>query len=216
MLTPRGLVVPLVGLALVGAGASAAPTGTEILRRALDLSAEVNDYTAQVQVSSDIPGAADDVPPFTVYFKRPDKVRIKSRSLVIVPRDALTFGNLSRRVEAGADVVLVGTKTVNGIPSYTLKLKPKEEAGEERVLITIEGRRFTVERMEIVRGANVHAVLDWQHTLVGGRYWMPSVITCTVPRAPGAHGGGGGTVTVSFTGYRVNTGLSDAVFGDTP
>jgi len=205
-----GTTAVVVALALTGA-ASAAPTANDILRRALDLSAEVQDYTAQVQVVTDLGGAPEGIPPFTVYFKRPDKVSIKSRSLVVVPRDALTFGNLAKRIEAGAEITLIGTKTVNGAPLYTLKVRPKE-AAEERLLVTVEGRRFTVERMEVVRGQTTHATFVWQHTLVQGRYWMPSTIACTVPQAAARGGGPGGRLTVTFSGYRVNTGLSDAVF----
>jgi len=213
MLTVRAQAAATTGLlALAWAGAApAAPSGNQILRRALDLSSEVQDYTAQVQVVTDLGGAPEEIPPFTVYFKRPDKVSIKSRSLVIVPRDALTFGNLSRRIEAGADISLIGTKTVNGGPVHTLKVKPKE-AAEERLLVTVDGRRFTVERMEVVRGQTTHATFAWQHALIDGRYWMPSVITCTVPKAPGRGGEPGGRLTVTLSGYRVNTGLADALF----
>jgi outer membrane lipoprotein-sorting protein len=190
----------------------AAPTANGILRRALDLSAEVNDYTAQVQVRSNFQGAPDEMPTFTVYFKRPDKVSIKSRSLVIVPRDAFTFGNLSKRIEEDAEIILVGTKTVNGVPLYTLKIRPKEQGEEGRVLVTIDGGRWTIQRMEVVEGQQTHLTLDWQHTLVGGRYWMPSVITCRAPNVPRADGGKGAEATITFAGYRVNTGLSDALF----
>ena len=204
------LVVPMA--ACLASTAPAAPTANEILRRALDLSAEVNDYTAQVQVRSNFAGAPDEMPSFTVYFKRPDKVSIKSKSLVIVPKEALTFGNLSKRIEQGAEIILVGTKTVNGVPLYTLKIKPKQGGGEERVLVTIDGGRWTVHRMEVVEGQQTHLTFDWQHTLVGGRYWMPSVITCRAPNVPRADGGKGAEATVTFTGYQVNTGLSDSLF----
>ncbi|MBM3471816.1 MAG: hypothetical protein FJX75_00920 [Armatimonadetes bacterium] len=201
-----------LGAACLAGAAWAAPTANEVLRRALDLSAEVNDYTAQVQVRSSFAGAPDEIPTFTVYFKRPDKVSIKSKSLVIVPRDAFTFGNLSKRIEEDAEIILVGTKTVNGVPLYTLKIKPKEQDEQGRVLVTIDGGRWTIQRMEVVEGQQTHLTLDWQHTLVGGRYWMPSIITCRAPNVPRADGGKGAEATITLTGYRVNTGLSDALF----
>jgi outer membrane lipoprotein-sorting protein len=206
------MALVVAGALLVASAAWATPTAQEILRRALDLSAEVQDYTAQVQLTTNFAGAPEEVPPFTVYFKRPDKVSIKSKSLVIVPRDALTFGNLSKRIEQGADILLVGTKTVNGVPSYTLKIKPKREGGEERLLVVVDGQRWTVSRMEVAEGGHVHATFEWQHTLVQGRYWMQSVITCKVPEAPNASGGKGAEATVTFSGYKVNTGLSDSFF----
>ena len=205
--------VPLVLAAVCAATAAvAAPTANEILRRALDLSAGVQDYTAQVHVRTNFMGSPNEIPSFTVYFKRPDKVSIKSRSLVIVPRDAFTFGNLSRRIEEGAEISLVGTKTVNGVLQYTLKIKPKDPAEQGRVLVTIDGTRWTMQRTEVVEGQQTHLTLDWQHTLVSGRYWMPSVITCRAPTAHRTDGGKGAEATITFSGYQVNTGLSDSLF----
>jgi len=205
---PVGVVLAAL---LLTQAASAAPSAPEILRRALDLSAEIQDYTAQVQMTTNFAGAPEEVPPFTVYFKRPDKVSIKSRSLVVVPKDALMFGNLSKRIEAGADILLAGTKTVDGVPFYTLKIKPKED-GDERILVTIDGARWTVGRIEVVEGQRTHATFDWQYALIAGRYWMPTLIRCSVPEAPRADGGKGAEVTVTFSGYKVNSGLSDTLF----
>jgi outer membrane lipoprotein-sorting protein len=203
----------LAAAALSVAGVGwATPTANEILRRALDLSSGVQDYTADVKLTHDLDGASEQSTTITVYFKRPDKVSVKSRSFVVVPRDALTFGNLSKRVEAGADVSLVGTKTVNGVPIYTLKIKPKEAGAQERVLVTVDGRRFTVEQMEVVQGQTPVATLVWQHALVEGRYWMPASIVCTLPRVAGVGTQPGGRATLTFRNYRVNTGLSDSLF----
>jgi len=199
-------------IGLLPAPGFSAPTAQDILRRALDLSAEINDYTAQVQVTSNLGGAESRVPPFTVYFKRPDKVSVKSKSFVVVPRDALMFGNLSKRIEQGAQVMLAGTKTVNGVSHYTLKLMPKDASDPGRVLVTVEGAHWTIRRVEIVEGAKAHATSDWQYALVSGRYWMPAAISCTVPGMAGKAGAQGGELTVTFSGYKVNTGLSDALF----
>ncbi len=44
------------------------------------------------------------------------------------------------------------------------------------------------------------------------RYWMPTEVRCEI--SGGMLGAGRpGTVTVSFSGYRINTGLSDELFG---
>jgi len=235
----------LLLLALAGVGVSvtqgqaargATPSASAILHRVLDLSQEVKDYTAQVRVSADVQGAPQQMPEFKVYFKRPDKVHIESRSIVIVRRDMLTFGNLASIIDKGAQTVLAGVKNAGGTPMYTLKLIPKEQpkpappprgnpddphhqyrrppapAGPPRVLVTVNGRRWTLERMDLYEGTKQVATMYWTHVLVGNRYWMPSRIQCSMPAAPKRDGTLGAQLIVTFSGYTVNTGLSDSLF----
>ncbi len=205
----------LAGVAERAPAADSLPEAREILRRALDLHEGVRDYTASVRVEADAKGAPAEVPAFKVFFKRPDKVRIKSRSLVIVPRDMLMFGNLSKLIEEGADVLLLGTKTVGGTPMHTLKLVPKEpEAGGApvRILITVDGTRWTVDHSRIIDGSKERATFEWSYVLVGSKYWMPSTIRMTVPQAARRDGALGAEMVVTFSEYQVNTGLSDSLF----
>jgi len=47
---------------------------------------------------------------------------------------------------------------------------------------------------------------------VDDKYWLPTEVKCEI--SGGMLGGGRpGTVTVSFSGYRINMGLSDELFG---
>lgn len=215
---PRAVACLLV--LVLGAGgavtAEGVPDPKEILRKALDLSEGVQDYTAWLRVKADLQGAPEQVPAFKVYFKRPDKVHIESRSIVVIRRDMLTFGNLSKFVEEGADVLLAGSKVVDGTPMYTLKLMPKRAEGEgrppTRVLITLDGRRWTVATTRIFEGAEEQATLDWSYVLVASKYWMPSAIRLTIPKAPRRDGTLGAGITVTFSEYTVNTGLSDSLF----
>jgi len=242
---PYTATATLLLLALVGvcqsvahgqATGGATPSASAILHRVLDLSQEVKDYTAQVRVSADVQGAPEQMPEFKVYFKRPDKVHIESRSIVIVRRDMLTFGNLAKYIEKGAQTVLLGVKDAGGTPMYTLKLIPKEQpapprpprsgadgsphrfrqppppAGPPRVLVTVNGRRWTIERMDLYEGAKQMATMYWTHVLVGSRYWMPSRIQCRMPTAPKRDGKPGAQLIVTFANYTVNTGLSDSLF----
>jgi outer membrane lipoprotein-sorting protein len=210
------LAVPALLGAACGAPATAVPEAKEILRKALDLNEGVRDYTAWLQLTADLQGAPEQMPPFKVYFKRPDKVHIESRSLVVIRRDMLTFGNLYRFVEEGAEVLLAGSKTVSGTPMYTLKLIPKrpEAPGQPavRVLITVDGRRWTVTTTRIFEGEKEQATFEWSYVLVGEKYWMPSTIRLTLPEVPRRDGAPGGQLVVRFSRYTVNTGLSDSLF----
>ncbi len=231
-----GAVILFAALSVAGAQSTATtpPSAGAILRRALDLSQEVNDYTAAVHLSADIEGAPEAMPDFKVYFKRPDKVHIESRSIVIVRKDMLTFGNLAKRVEEGAQVILLGTKNVGGTPMYVVKLIPKvpenpspppegyhhhhgmtppaQPSGPPRVLVTINGRRWTIERMDLYAGDSLTATMYWTYVLVKNRYWMPSRIQCNMPSAKNQSGQPGAQLVVTFSNYTVNTGLSDSLF----
>ncbi len=224
----------VAGAASAQATGSAPPSATALLRRSLDLSEAVKDYTATVHLAADVAGAPEDMPDFKVYFKRPDKVHIESRSIVIVRKDMQTFGNLAGQIAKGAQVSLAGTKNVGGTTMYVLKLIPKvpdkpppppeyhhrhgmpspppPPSGPPRVLVTINGRRWTVERMDLYEGDKQAATMYWSYVLVGNRYWMPSRIQCNMPSAKNRADKPGAQLVVTFANYTVNTGLSDSLF----
>ena len=193
---------------------AADPSAEEILSRALDISAGVDDYTAQVKMEANFQGAPGDVPEYKVYFKQPDKVKIESRSIVVVRREMFTFGSLAERVEEGTTPHLLGKKIENGVPVYTVKLVPKEDADVHpgRMILRVDGHRWTVNTIEITDGQKTMAKFHWAFTQVDGKYWMPSTIRCELPDAPSRDGTPGAEISVAFSDYAVNTGLSDDLF----
>ena len=204
----------VAAVVLTATTALGAPTGDQILQKALVLGSNVQDYTAQVSMTSNIMGSPAEVPSYKVYFERPDKIHIESKSLVVVPRKVFSFGDVGEKVREGATVLLIGQKVVNGITMYTVKLVPKEdpEAHPERVLVTINSSRWTIEMIEIVAADKAHMVMSFTYSLEAGKYWMPSMIKASIPEAPKRDGGLGGEVSLSFTDYTVNTGLDDSLF----
>lgn len=207
-------------LVLVG-GAGPLPatplTGEQLLRQALDLRAGITDYTAEVWVTVNMPGIT--VPPrvATAYFKRPDKVHIESKGVVMIPRQALLMGSLGSDLAAESLVTLIGTRTEGGVPLHCIKIIPTgRRASSDRVLMWIRGDRYTVERLEMQAGGQRQVAVQWEHQLVGGRHWLPRRVVAKVPSRQ--HGGGGaagsteGTVQVEFRHFKVNTGLSDKLF----
>lgn len=211
----RGLAL---GLLLTVAPAGAAPlTGEQVLRRALDLRAGVQDYTAEVRVTVDMPGITVPQRLATVYFKRPDKLHIESKGVVMIPRQALLMGNLGSEMVAESQVLLAGTQTQNGAPVYFLKIIPSgRRASSDRVLLWVRGDRYTVERLELHTGGQRQVAVSWEHRLVAGKYWLPRRLVARVPSRPRGKEAASepreGTVTVEFRQIKVNTGLSDKLF----
>ncbi len=210
--TLRGLLFCCVAsLCAVPTGAEL--TAREILDETLSLQDQVQDYTARCTLTADIPGL--DLPPrhFTVYFKRPGKLKIESRDLVVVPREALTLGDLRRHLEEDTVVSLVGVGTIAEKPLYCIKLKPVESQDSGRVLVWIRGDNWTPTRTEIWAGQTRLVQIEWTFARIADQYWMPTSIVCRIPS--GLLGDQGpGTVKLLWQDYQVNTGLSDTIFAE--
>jgi len=199
-------------LAASGVEGVGTPTAGQILSRAQQSYRAIDDYVADIKVVTDIPSF--EVPPrsFTVYVKRPDKVKIESDSLVVIPKDVLLLGNIEGHLAKAGRIILNGVTRRQGRTIYCLKFFPNDPDRRDRVLLWIDAERYTLSRTELWAGLNRLLTVYWEHTHVDDRYWLPAQVRCEI--SGGILGAGRpGTVTVSFSGYRINTGLSDELFG---
>jgi len=207
---------------------AAQPTGKDILRRALDISAAIKDYTADVRVTVDMPDIKMPERSARVYFKRPDKVAIDSKGIVMIPKKALVPGNLGAEVTKDSKVTLAGKKMEGGVPVYFLKVRQTgQKSSEDRLLFWVRGDRFTVERMEAHSANGMEMGVKWEYQLAGGKHWMPSRLVATMKGAAMRQrrphfdpdekstplaSNKPGTITVVFSNLKVNTGLKDSLF----
>jgi outer membrane lipoprotein-sorting protein len=224
----KRLTYLILGVLLCSLAAAAQPSGKDILRRALDISAAIKDYSADVKVTVDMPDIKVPERSARVYFKRPDKVAIDSKGIVMIPKKALVPGNLGTEVTKDTQVTLAGTTMQNGVPVYFLKVKQTGQKGsDDRLLFWVRGDRYTVERMEAHSANGMQMGVKWEYQLVGGKYWMPRRLVATMKgaamsqrrphfdpdqesTAPASNKPG--TITVVFNNLKVNTGLRDSLF----
>ncbi len=210
----RSTVTMMLALVVAWGGIAGAstPTASQILSRVQQSYGAIEDYVAELKVITDIPSF--EVPPrsFTVYVKRPDKVKIESDSLVVIPKDVLLLGNIEGHLAKAGRVILNGVTRRQGRIIYCLKFFPNDPDRRDRVLLWVDAERYTLSRTELWAGLNRLLTVYWEHTHVDDRYWLPAEVRCEI--SGGILGAGRpGTVTVSFSGYRINTGLSDELFG---
>jgi len=205
-------LVATVAVALT-APAARALSAMEMVQQAVRATERVEDYTADVSVAVDAPNLQIPRRTAKVYYKRPDKVHVESSGLTVLPRDALLLGNLAEHLEEYATAQFAGSGRIGDRRVRCVKLSPIEASdGSGRVLVWIDAERYLLLRSEIWRGQKRMLRVSFEHTLVDGRHWMPSRIVTEL--AAGALGGRdeGGTIELGFSGYRVNTGLSDSIF----
>jgi hypothetical protein len=164
-----------------------------------------------------------------VYYKRSDpkpKVYVESKHFLIVPKEVFMFGNLDRH-KSDPDITLVAREKKGGRDLYKLKIEGKK-AGPKRghLLAWVDAGNFTIHRIEGMEGDKQRMWADWSHTLVGGKHWMPQRIVVWFklgPRmrhrrrqdpdeAPERPVPDSGKFTITFSDYKVNSGLTDEFF----
>lgn len=221
-------VILAVLMSLPGAGG-----GEDILKKVEAVFASVEDYTVTLDVVTDIERLK--IPPMhlTMYYKRPDKVHFDSEGFVLLPREglALPFSKLSQRFEVDS----VGKATVDGTELQRLVLRSRDERARLRkAILLVNPQRWTPEKIiaQMPDGSTMTAAFRFEK--VEG-HWMPqqlnvqfaaAVRDSSAPlAAPGESPFGeppaartrvtpprAGSISVQYSGYRINTGLSDEIF----
>jgi hypothetical protein len=219
----------VIPLAAHGAG-----EGEKILKRVEEQFARVNDYVVTVDAVVDVERLK--IPPMhlTMYYKQPDKVHFDSEGFVLLPREgmALPFSKLSQRFSVDS----VGTLRMDSVVFHRLVLRSKNERARMRNLVLlIHPRRWTPEHAmaPFPDGSSMSARFEYAKV---DDIWMPSRLLVnfkaalrdsTAPPSPapvatspfGEAAPTGrfipprtGNITVSYSAYKMNTGLSDEIF----
>lgn len=190
----------------------------QMLRKSLNLYENIHDYQAHVKVQVRMEGV--DIPDrtATLYYKKPDKLMIQSDQIILLPRQAVLYMHeLGAQVHKQAKVLLIGKISKPQKLTYVMKIIPKKDnpAKPLRILVYLDGKRWTVDTMKIYENAKLMVQLDAKYTHVNGKFWLPSSLTLRLATAIGAHHGSankGGTASITFSDYRVNLGLGDEFF----
>ena len=230
MRTLLGVILVLfVSISQVMAQAShpALPGAETILRNVEHQYAGINDYTVTLEISVNVERLK--VPPskVTMYFKQPDKVHFSAQGFAMVPKQAVAFNfeRLQERydIEKGVEI-----DTVNGRTEYRLILLPKNDKTKlRRVQLYVDPERWAPDSLRIPSLDGRVMAAGIRNQQVGDR-WLPAEVTVTFGTASGdssvvnvleevAPGrrqppARGGSATIRYSDYRINTGLSDDLF----
>jgi hypothetical protein len=202
------------------------PSGEEILRKAESRLNKLRDYTVTLNLTADIERL--NIPPMAVkmYFKQPDKVHFDSRGFALLPREgvALNIGRLLTRYT----ITRVGREAAGDLRLYRLTLTAKSDRIRIRsIVLYVHPGRWTVEKLVSSQPGDREMSATFRYAEIGG-FWLPEELMVsfhlapadttepgmmdqTTPVRPQA-GPRNGTVTVRYSEYKLNTGLSDEMF----
>lgn len=237
----RNKILSLLVALLFSVPGKAQQTDAEALfYRLRDKIVSVKDYTARVKMKIDI--SFMKVPPLngTLYFKSPDKLRLeRNGGISIMPKKSvnLTLNNLIP--SGGATVIDAGTDTVAGKTVRVLKVVPNSDqtdivltkmwVDEERLLAlkteTTTRDNGTV-KVELEYGRYTDLALPDKVTFLLDvkEYKMPKGVTMDYDDGSEAteikkaaddnKKRKKGKIQIAYLDYKINTGLSDAVFAE--
>jgi len=217
-------------LFLTSVVAAQVPTGDEILRRCERNFEGIEDYAVDLTAAIDMERIRIPEMKAALYFKRPDKINIKSESFAMLPREgfALPVTALVRNYDA----VLKGMEDSGEKRLYRLQLTAKNSSTRVQSLIVwVDPENYTITRTTSAPYRGRAVTVQTSYGYYEDRFWLPErmmvTFTATAPdtssveefpipgkpqleefRRPPRNG----SMDVRYSNYRVNPGLSDDLF----
>jgi len=217
---------------------AAGPDPVKIFTEVLRPYEGIRDYTVRVQAEITIPDFR--VPDFaaTVYFKRPDRFHVETKSFAPLPRGAALFDPARFRPERNR-IEWLSTEVVNGVPADVFRVEPREEKGRirsSRVWVGGNPKRILQVESVSVQGGKALARIRYAPVRQGKEeLWLPRRVDVklTFPErgvrspdnliygsdSPVSRGMARleslppeGSVSIGYSGWAWNTGLDDALF----
>lgn len=206
------------------------PSGEDLLRRCERNFESINDYTVDLTAAVNMERVRIPEMKAVLYFKKPDKISIKSEGFAMLPREgfALPVSALLRNYDA----LLKGTEEFEGKRLYRVQLTAKKAATRvQSLMVWVDPDNYMITQTISTpyRGRSVTVNTWYVHH--ENKVWLPEGMKVTfVTTAPDTSAGeefpipgqprmGGsrrapssGSMDVKYSNYRLNSGLSDDLF----
>ena len=192
---------------------------------------QVNDYQATGLMKTNVSFLKVPEAPVTVYFKKPDKLKIKNeKGISLVPKGAVTI-SLNNLLKGAYTTLDAGTDTVGGHRVRVIKLLPIDENADlvlstmyidETRLLVLKARTTTRENgtyeVELSYGKYIAYALPDKvlFTFNIKDYKLPKGITFDYDdgsaKKPSGPSNAKGKVELTYQSYIINKGVPDGVF----
>lgn len=198
-------------------------SGAQILNNIEANYSGIQDYSVSLDVTVDLERLNVPKMKATMYFKQPDKTHFVSEGFALLPKEGIGFtpGSLSSRFD-------VESVKEEGL-QYILSLKLKTDRTKLRkAFVVVNSTNWSVSQITTPQfdGRQVSATFDYQR--VEG-HWLPATLSVTFSsdttdaepadpfgQMPGAVRSSQiprkGTITIRYSDYKINTGLTDDTF----
>jgi hypothetical protein len=192
--------------------------------------AAVKDYSASLNMRFDIPSVRMESVQGRVFYKQPDKFRIRAEGIIFLPRQNPYFTLQSIRDTNAYTAIFAGEELIAGVKTTLINVIPLDAAGElilarlwidptrklilKSQLTTKSNGTIGVE--QVYGSAQSFALPDkMTFTIDVTRFKIPKVVAVDINSKTSGQKlppKGTGIIELSFGAYKLNQNLSDTVF----
>jgi hypothetical protein len=91
---------------------------------------KVRDYRVEAQIKSDIPLIKIMPTKATIYFKQPEKFRMITKGIAILPKKGFTDLTALLRNKGAYNALFTGFEVIDGVKAESITLLPTDDSGE--------------------------------------------------------------------------------------
>jgi len=200
-----------------------------VLQKAIAKIKMVKDYEANVDIQLDVDFIKAPKANGTMYFKQPNKFRLKSEDIAMLPKQGLTVMPLSFLQNGDFDALPAGTTQFNGIQCVVVKVIPRSDSADVVASkLYIDPTTSLILKSESTTKKNGTLIIMLEYSSAK-QYGLPSKMTVTfdVPefKLPKSMSGDissspkenkpkrtTGSVIITCQNYKINKGVADSVF----
>ncbi len=195
----------------------------------------VKDYTVNAHIDADIPMIKIMPSNAKIYFKQKDKVKIESKGITILPKQGFTELNTFLSDKSKYSAVFGDSLKINGTDTRLINIIPNAASGEIVLAkIWVDQKNSVIMRSQVTTQTNGTVKTDFKYgsqlnyglpselkfEIDVKKFKMPKSVaadinkTSTDPKKAKEKKRTKGTITITLSDYKVNGGLSDAIFKD--
>jgi len=192
----------------------------------------VKDYSVEANIKTNIPLIKIMPVNASIYFKQKDKFKVVSKGIAILPKQGFTDVNAFLMNKGSYMAVSSGTKTIGEIKTNLITVIPTGETSEIILAkLWIYTKRDVILRSQVTTRSSGTVIVDYTYG-AEVQFGLPNQLTFTIdvkkfkmPKSVAADlnktdqqkkktadKDQKGTIVIKLTNYKVNKGISDAVF----
>lgn len=184
---------------------------------------KVENYSAEVQVSVKFDFLKMPKSKAEIFFKKPDKFKLKSQKLAILPKGVIDF-NPQKILDKDFTSEIIGDTLVDGKKLSVIKIIPNADSIKfASAKLLVDKNEFLIKQIILSLKENAKIITYFNYT-DQKEYALPSEIKINLDFSQAEEGENNrrrnipdnfkGDISIIYSNYKINKGIDDSVFTD--